>query len=89
MGQYCGQEEVLVQSSVALLLIDAGNDYQQLVRQDAEEAAKKAGVALSVRFTGADLVAQLDDIRKLLGSPVPPNAILIMAVRDRGLHRFR
>jgi ABC-type sugar transport system substrate-binding protein len=78
----------LAKPDIALLLIDAGNEYQQLARQEAEAAAKKAEVPLAVRFSGIDLVAQLDDIRKLLGSPARPAAILIMAIRDRGLVRF-
>jgi ABC-type sugar transport system substrate-binding protein len=72
---------------IAVLLVDAANEFQQLAREDAEEAAKKAGLGIEVRFSGADPIAQHGDLRALLAAPTPPAAILVMAVRDRGLDR--
>jgi ABC-type sugar transport system substrate-binding protein len=77
----------LAETNLALLLVDAGNEFQQLAARDAEAAAMKARLALEVRFSGVDLAAQLEEIRRLLGLPNPPAAILVMAVRDHGLAR--
>jgi ABC-type sugar transport system substrate-binding protein len=70
---------------VALCLIDAENEFQQVARQDAEAAARGAGLTLETHWSGADLPAQLAQVRQLLDSPTPPAAIVIMAVRDHGL----
>jgi len=73
---------------IALCLIDADNEFQQVAAQDAETAARRAGLDLETHWSGADLSAQLSLIRHLLDSPSPPSAILVMAVRDHGLARL-
>jgi ribose transport system substrate-binding protein len=73
---------------LALCLIDPDNDFQQAARADAEAAARRAGLAIETHWSGVDLSAQLAQIRQLLDRPSPPAAILIMAVRDRGLARL-
>lgn len=75
-------------SRLALCLIDQDNEFQQVVGQDGEAAARKAGLGLEVHWSGADLAAQLSQVRGLIDSPAPPSAILIMAVRDHGLARL-
>jgi ABC-type sugar transport system substrate-binding protein len=77
----------MARPAIAVLLVDAANEFQQLAREDAEAAAKKAGLGIEVRFSGADPIAQHGDLRALLGSSTPPAAVLVMAVRDRGLER--
>ena len=49
---------------VTLALIDAGNQFQQLLRKDAEEAARKAGVALDTIFTGEGLTDHTGALRR-------------------------
>jgi ABC-type sugar transport system substrate-binding protein len=73
---------------LTLCLIDADNDFQQTARLDAEDAARRAGLPLETHWSGADLSAQLSQVRQLIDKTPPPAAILIMAVRDRGLARL-
>lgn len=72
---------------IALCLVAAANDFQQLLKSDAEEAARRAGLGLDLYFTGHDLVAQLNQLRACVDSDPPPIAILALAVRDHGLAR--
>jgi ABC-type sugar transport system substrate-binding protein len=71
---------------VALFLVEH-SDFQELLRQDAEAAAAAAGLDLDVYFTGHDFAAQLKQIRETIDGQRPPNAILVLAVRDHGLAR--
>jgi ABC-type sugar transport system substrate-binding protein len=73
---------------LALCLIDVDNAFQQAARVDGEDAARRAGLPLETHWSGADLSAQLGQVRQLLDRTSPPAAILIMAVRDRGLARL-
>jgi ABC-type sugar transport system substrate-binding protein len=73
--------------SLALCLVDAANDFQQLLQKDAEEAARRVSVSLVVRFSGHDLAAQLKELDALVAGIPRPDAILVLAVRDRGLER--
>jgi ABC-type sugar transport system substrate-binding protein len=74
---------------VTLVLIDAGNQFQQLLRKDAEEAARKAGVVLDTIFTGEGLTDHTGALRGLLvDDRRRPEALVVMAVRDRGLDRI-
>jgi ABC-type sugar transport system substrate-binding protein len=68
-----------------LFLVDSSNEFQQLLREEAEAAARRAGLTLQARFTGDDFSAQLTQLRA--GVVRAPKAILVMAVRDRGLAR--
>lgn len=72
---------------IALCLVDADNDFQQLLRADAEAAARRAGIALDVRFSGHDLPAQLSTLRSCIDAAEKPGAIVVLATRDRGLNR--
>lgn len=74
---------------VALVLVDAANDFQQRLRGEAEAAAASAGLSLALRWSGADLTAQMDAIQEFLDAPEEerPAAVLVMAVRDQGLPR--
>ena len=71
--------------SVLLFLVDAANEFQQLLRSEAEAAAGRAGVELRVTFTGVDFSAQLVQLRRAVAER--PQALLVMSVRDRGLVR--
>jgi ABC-type sugar transport system substrate-binding protein len=73
--------------SLALCLVDPSNDFQQLLQRDAEEAARRASVSLVVRFSGHDLAAQLKELDAVVAGAPRPDAILVLAVRDRGLDR--
>lgn len=72
---------------VALALVDGGNPFQQLLEADAEAAARRAGLTLETTFTGDSFTENLAGLRKLLARPTPPDAIVVMAVRDQGLER--
>jgi ABC-type sugar transport system substrate-binding protein len=72
---------------LALCLVDEGNDFQQILRREAEEAARRSGVGLFVRWSGHDVAAQLNTIRSCLDERERPAAVLVLAVRDQGLLR--
>lgn len=68
---------------VALCLVDADNDFQRLLVAEAEEAARRHGLALEAHFTGNDLGAQIRRLRACVAAA--PRAIAVLAVPDRGL----
>lgn len=73
---------------IALALVDETNHFQQLLRADAEAAARKAGLPLETLFTGESLPEHLGALRRLIVDPERrPAALLVMAVRDHGLDR--
>jgi ABC-type sugar transport system substrate-binding protein len=73
---------------IALALVDESNEFQQLLKQDAEAAAHRAGLSLEVHFTGEDLNEHLHELRHLIEDEASrPDALLVMAVRDHGLSR--
>lgn len=69
---------------VALCLVDANNDFQMLLRSEAELEARRSQVQLEVHYTGHDLVAQIRQVRSLIAADAP-RAILILAAFDHGL----
>jgi ABC-type sugar transport system substrate-binding protein len=71
--------------SIGLCLVDSQNQYQQLLRREAEEAARTAGFDLETRFCEGDFASQLGILSQWLEADHPPVALLAMAVRDRGL----
>lgn len=73
--------------SIALFLVDETNEFQQLLRTDAEAAAARAGLSIETYFSGIDFAAQLSLIQRRLDSGDRPAAILVMCVNDRGLER--
>jgi ribose transport system substrate-binding protein len=73
---------------VALALVDETNHFQQLLKEDAEAAAARAGLELETVFTGEGLAEHLGALRRLIVDPERrPLALLVMAVRDRGLDK--
>jgi ABC-type sugar transport system substrate-binding protein len=70
---------------LALCLVDAGNDFQLLLKAEAEEAARRHGLLLETHFTGNDLGAQLRRLRACVAAAPPPRAVVVLAVPDRGL----
>jgi ABC-type sugar transport system substrate-binding protein len=73
---------------IALALVDASNQFQQLLRSDAEAAARQAGLEVETLFTGESLAEHLGALRRLIVAPERrPKALLVMAVRDHGLDK--
>lgn len=72
---------------LALCLVDASNDFQQLPQADAEAAARRLGLGFETRFSSHDLAAQLSELGAVIGQKDKPAAVLALAVRDRGLDR--
>jgi ABC-type sugar transport system substrate-binding protein len=73
---------------LALALVDESNSFQQLLRSDAEAAARRAGLEIETLFTGESLPDHLGALRRLIVSPERrPKALLVMAVRDHGLDK--
>jgi ABC-type sugar transport system substrate-binding protein len=70
---------------VALWLVDPANEFQQMLKVEAELACRKAQLSLEVYFTGDDLGSQVSQIRSALESPQPAHAAIVLATRDRGL----
>jgi ABC-type sugar transport system substrate-binding protein len=77
-----------VPGHITLVLVDETNQFQQLLKADAEAAARKAGLEVETLFTGESLPEHLGALRRLLVAPERrPAALLVMAVRDHGLDR--
>jgi ABC-type sugar transport system substrate-binding protein len=72
---------------LVLALVDETNHFQQLLRGDAEAAARKAGLELSTLFTGESLAEHVGALRRLIVAETRPAALVVMAVRDHGLDR--
>jgi ribose transport system substrate-binding protein/inositol transport system substrate-binding protein len=73
---------------LTLALVDETNHFQQLLKGDAEAAARKAGLELETLFTGESLAEHISALRRLIVAPDRlPAALVVMAVRDHGLDR--
>lgn len=72
---------------VTLGLVDGGNPFQQLLKTDGEAAARRVGLEIETLFTGDNFTENLAGLRRLLARSTPPDAIVVMAVRDQGLGR--
>lgn len=71
-----------------LALVDGSNQFQQLLKADAEDAGRRAGIEVETIFTGESLAEHLGALRRLIVAPEKrPAALLVMAVRDHGLDR--
>ncbi len=71
-----------------LALVDESNQFQQLLRADAEAAGRTAGLEVETIFTGESLAEHLGALRRLIVAPERlPAALVVMAVRDHGLDR--
>jgi ABC-type sugar transport system substrate-binding protein len=73
--------------SVTLCLVDASNQFQQLLQSDAEVVARREGVRLETLFPGDNFIEQTGALRRLFlrDDATRPQALIVMAVRDRGL----
>lgn len=74
----------MAQERVALCLVDAANDFQALLRSEAETEARRSQLRLEMHYTGHDLVAQIRQVRALIAGEAP-RAIVILAAFDHGL----
>lgn len=72
---------------IALWLVDASNEFQQMLRASAEAACRAAGLACESHFSGYELDGQVSQIRAAIERPERADALLVMATRDRGLSR--
>lgn len=73
---------------VVLALVDESNQFQQLLKADAEAAGRTAGLEVETIFTGESLAEHLGALRRLIVAPERrPAALVVMAVRDHGLDR--
>ncbi len=72
---------------ITLALVDPANPFQQLLKSDAESAARRAGLSLRTLFTTESLSDHLGILRKAIQSPQKPDALLVLAVRDQGIGR--
>jgi ABC-type sugar transport system substrate-binding protein len=73
---------------IALALVDASNQFQQLLQKDAEASSRRAGLEIETLFTGESLAEHLGALRRLIAAPERrPKALLVMAVRDHGLDK--
>jgi ABC-type sugar transport system substrate-binding protein len=71
---------------VTLGLVDADNQFQQLLRSDAEAVARRTGLRLDTFFPGDNFNDQTAALRRLFSDAATrPDGLLVMAVRDRGL----
>src|SRR4029450_1468535 len=70
---------------ISFCLVDPESDFQQVLREDAEAAARAETVALDVFWCGHALASQLKEIGRRLAAPPRPDALLVLAVRDQGL----
>ena len=71
---------------VTLGLVDEANQFQQLLRSDAEAVARRTGLSLTTVFTGDNFNEQTTILRRLFADPgARPDGLLVMPVRDRGL----
>jgi ABC-type sugar transport system substrate-binding protein len=73
----------MVRGKVALFLVER-SDFQELLRKDAEAAARRSGVLLETYFTGHDFAGQVKQVRDCIDGPEPPNAVVVLPVRDHG-----
>ena len=71
--------------TVALWLADEGNEFQQIMKADAEAVCRRAGLGLEVHFTGYEIQAQVREMRAALARSPRADAFLVLATRDRGL----
>jgi ABC-type sugar transport system substrate-binding protein len=76
--------------TLAIFLPDESNEYQQKVKEDALEAARKAGLKLDVFFAGDKVTTQIRQIYECLHSSAQkrPVAILTIPGRVNALNRL-
>jgi len=74
---------------IAVHLITTANAYQLLSRDDAQAAAKRLDVDLSLQFADSDATGQIHQIYEhIYREPVQrPDVLIVEAVRDGGIER--
>ncbi len=72
---------------IALFLVDERNEFQRLLRTDAETTAAGHRLQVETRYSGMDFAAQLSSIQDCLEAADHPSAMLVMCVSDRGLQK--
>lgn len=72
---------------VTLCLVDGSNQFQKLLQSDAEAVARREGIRLETLFPGDNFIEQTGALRRLFlrDDTTRPEALIVMAVRDRGL----
>jgi inositol transport system substrate-binding protein len=73
----------MAQGKVALFLVER-SDFQELLRKDAEAAAKRSGITLETYFTGHEFSGQVKQVREVIEGAARPNAVIVLPVRDHG-----
>ena len=75
----------MAQARVSLFLHDGENDYQKLMLQDAEQAARRHALQLDVHVAGKDVDRQINQLKTAISAPGPsrPNLILVSPVREQ------
>ncbi|HEU4577130.1 MAG TPA: sugar ABC transporter substrate-binding protein [Polyangiaceae bacterium] len=70
---------------VGLFLHDGENDYQQLMLQDAEQAARRHSLQLDVHVAGKDVDRQINQLKVAISaqSSARPELILVSPVREQ------
>ena len=74
--------------SVALWLADSTNEFQQMLKVDAEAACRRANLGFEVYFTGYELATQVSRIRAAIAGGSRASVYLVLATLDRGLTRY-
>ena len=72
---------------VAILLINDSNEYQQLIRRDAEDAARASELALEVHVAGNDVAEQIRQLYACVKREpdMQPKFLFLFPVRDGSL----
>ena len=73
---------------IVACLENEGNDYQQMWRDDALAAARRAGVEMDIHFAGGSVMRQIKQLYSYFhNGQERPTAIMVMPVRDNSLDR--
>jgi ribose transport system substrate-binding protein len=75
----------VARARIELFLVDETNEFQRLLRHDAEAAAGRVGLELLTHFSGIDFARQFSLVQRSIDGENRPDAILVMCVNDRGL----
>jgi ABC-type sugar transport system substrate-binding protein len=80
-----GRNTGVARERVGLFLHDGENDYQQLMRSDAEQAVRRNKLELDVQSAGKDADRQISQIRSAISAPgaTRPDLILVSPVREQ------
>lgn len=73
--------------SVVVCLPDRANAFQVLQALDAEQTARRLGLALEIREAGGNAVAQIQQLFKSVHAPEPPRALVVEPLAPEGMER--